>query len=110
MKLYLTAAGVYAGTQIEAKRDGKGWTPEEVPTDKQGLIDYLNALKHSEPTVTALADGARETQDEVDQRTLPPAPSYAHQSVAFDDEFDAMGLRRQLGYAARAMNNAIDKL
>jgi hypothetical protein len=45
MRLYLTAAGVYAGTQAEAKRDGKGWQLEEVPTDKYGLIDYLNALK-----------------------------------------------------------------
>lgn len=45
MKLYITAAGVYVGTQAEAKRDGKGWRPEEVPVDKYGLIDYLNKLK-----------------------------------------------------------------
>jgi hypothetical protein len=44
MKLYLTAAGIYAGTQVEAKADGKGWRLEEVPTDKYGLIDYLNKL------------------------------------------------------------------
>jgi hypothetical protein len=45
MRLYLTAAGIFAGTQVEAKRDGKGWHEEIVPTDKTGLIDYLNKLK-----------------------------------------------------------------
>jgi hypothetical protein len=44
MNLYLTADGRYVGTQAEAKKAGKGWTPETVPTDKEGLIDYLNAL------------------------------------------------------------------
>jgi hypothetical protein len=48
MRLYLTAAGIYAGTQVEAKRDGKGWHEEIVPTDKTGLIDYLNALRFKE--------------------------------------------------------------
>ena len=44
MNLYLTADGRYVGTQAEAKKAGKGWTPETVPTDKEGLIEYLNAL------------------------------------------------------------------
>ena len=48
MRLYITAAGVYAGTQVEAKRDGKGWHEEIVPTDKTGLIDYLNKLKYGD--------------------------------------------------------------
>ncbi len=43
MNLYITATGRYVGTQAEARADGKGWTPEEVPTDKAGLIAYLNA-------------------------------------------------------------------
>ena len=42
MRLYLTAAGRYVGTQDEARKDGKGWALAEVPTDKAGLIDYLN--------------------------------------------------------------------
>lgn len=46
MNLYRDATGVIVGTQVEAKRMGKGWVPIEVPTDKQGLIDYLNALPH----------------------------------------------------------------
>jgi hypothetical protein len=51
MNLYITAAGRYVGTQAEAKRDGKGWTPETVPTDKEGLIAYLN--EHCAPKVVA---------------------------------------------------------
>jgi hypothetical protein len=42
VNLYLTVAGRYVGTQAEAKKSGKGWTPETVPTDKEGLIEYLN--------------------------------------------------------------------
>lgn len=44
MNLYLTAAGRYVGTQADAKAAGKGWKAEEVPTDKPGLIAYLNSL------------------------------------------------------------------
>jgi hypothetical protein len=39
MKLYLTAAGQYAGTQKEA---GKGFALELVPDNKEALIAYLN--------------------------------------------------------------------
>ena len=41
MNLYITKDGQYAGTQKDA---GKGHTAIEVPTDKAGLIAYLNGL------------------------------------------------------------------
>lgn len=41
MKLYI-ANGVYVGTQAEAKKLDKLFTQVEVPTDKEGLIAYLN--------------------------------------------------------------------
>ena len=41
MKLYL-AQGRYVGTQAEAKRLDKGFAQVDVPTDKEGLIGYLN--------------------------------------------------------------------
>lgn len=44
MRLYRTAAGRFAGTQADARKDGPGWKPEEVPTVKADLIAYLNAL------------------------------------------------------------------
>jgi hypothetical protein len=46
MKLYQCRDGSYTGTQAEAKAKGPGWRQEEVPTDKAGLIDYLNANRH----------------------------------------------------------------
>lgn len=39
MKLYRKTDGTWAGTQAEA---GKGFEPVEVPTDKPGLIAWLN--------------------------------------------------------------------
>lgn len=41
MKLYL-ANGQYVGTQSEARKIDKGFEQVEVPTDKEGLIAYLN--------------------------------------------------------------------
>lgn len=43
MKLYL-ANGQYVGTQAEARKIDKGFEQVEVPTDKEGLIDYLNNI------------------------------------------------------------------
>lgn len=60
MNLYITADGRYVGTQVEAKKAGKGWTPETVPTDKEGLIAYLNG--HNERTCARL-----EKFDQVDR-------------------------------------------
>lgn len=40
MRLYIRADGSYAGTQKDA---GKGAVQVEVPTDKEGLIAYLNS-------------------------------------------------------------------
>lgn len=43
MKLYF-AAGQYVGTHADAKKLDKDFSPIEVPTDKKGLINYLNVL------------------------------------------------------------------
>ena len=48
MRLYITQTGKYVGTQVEAKADGKDWHQVEVPTDKAGLIEYLNGLRWSQ--------------------------------------------------------------
>jgi hypothetical protein len=56
MNLYITAAGRYVGTQAEARQDGKGWTPETVPTDKDGLIAYLNRLTAMPRALNAQAE------------------------------------------------------
>jgi len=60
MRLYLTAKGRYAGTQDEAKVDGKGWHLELVPDQKADLIAYLNdklaAPVEAQPAMPQLAD------------------------------------------------------
>lgn len=43
MKLYI-ANGTYVGTQADAKAITKQFTEVEVPTDKAGLIGYLNTV------------------------------------------------------------------
>lgn len=48
MKLYL-AAGQYVGTQADAKRLDKGYEAVEVPTDKEGLIAFLNSPWKTQP-------------------------------------------------------------
>ena len=78
MRLYICADGSYVGTQAEAKAKGKGWMLEEVPTDKEGLIEYLNANRHlhelecPEPNIHAKAPESLVQHDEPD-----PAPEQA---------------------------------
>lgn len=109
MKLYITAAGVYAGTQVEAKADGKGWQLEEVPTDKYGLIDYLNKLVHKGSGLPPFAPEpvAPPTPEERKFLTDGPRPvSYTDQSVAIDEVWDKLPLARKLHFAALAMEDA----
>lgn len=119
MNLYITATGRYAGTQAEAKADGKGWTPEVVPTDKPGLIAYLNALSLKEKMLQATADIISrddlllegDPNHEPSQfEGLEPRPSYTHQSVELDEQWDKLPLARKLHFAALAMEEARAKL
>ena len=57
MKLYF-AAGVYVGTQADAKRLDKDFATVEVPTDKDGLMAFLNR-----PHMTALATASPRFED-----------------------------------------------
>jgi len=45
MRLYRTYDGQWAGTQADAKKLGK-FKQVEVPTDKAGLLDFLNGNKN----------------------------------------------------------------
>lgn len=76
MRLYRDAHGVIVGTQAEAKRMGKGWEQIDVPTDKQGLIDYLNSYR---PTFelqgsTLLADTLPTTAQDEQNEVLEALP------------------------------------
>ena len=46
MKLYKNSNGVWAGTQLDARKMcGKGYQTVDVPTDKPSLLRFLNANK-----------------------------------------------------------------
>lgn len=46
MRLYCTDAGQWAGTQADARAlAGKAWEEVDVPTDKPGLLAWLNGNK-----------------------------------------------------------------
>lgn len=54
MKLYRTATGTWAGTQSDA---GKGFTQVDVPTDKPGLLAFLNTHATGDAVETVDAGG-----------------------------------------------------
>lgn len=51
MRLYICADGSYAGTQADAKAKGRGWREVDVPTDKAGLLAYLNEGLPAAPAI-----------------------------------------------------------
>lgn len=118
MKMYVIF-GRYYGTQAEArsaaKENGVKFAPEqdtvEVPTDKEGLIAYLNRLASQIPHEL----NAHDEFTTVVERQDPPveAPrgwSVAETSLGFDDAFEQMPLARQLHFAAIACENAREQL
>ena len=81
MNLYLTNTGRYVGTQVEAKASGLGWTPEEVPVDKQGLIDYLNTLSEKQPHASDNDELIQELHSKIERLTNAiPVPVVAGDS------------------------------
>lgn len=88
MKLYITAAGRYVGTQAEAKADGKGWTQVEVPTDKAGLIDYLNTLPPAQPSELTTLDDFLEEEgilEEVTENAKRRVAAYEEAPIGLTD-------------------------
>jgi len=89
MRLY-HAAGVYVGTQADAKRLDKDFTQVEVPTDKDGLMAFLNRAKiapqnavGAPPVVTApLTED--EADDICDLLGLEPEVVKAHNEIMDD--------------------------
>lgn len=96
MKLYL-AAGHYTGTQADARKLDRGFIHVEVPTDKEGLIAYLNGLAGEAPQSPPPA-------------APPPATDRSHHPLTFDDAWDGFPLARKLHFAALAMEEARDTL
>ena len=130
MNLYRDAHGVIVGTQAEAKRMGKGWVPIEVPTDKQGLIAYLNSLVLADtddyppaPEGLPIADWCKlnegvplshrhATQAEVDAMFTPPPAKVPGNGPTVDDMVETImeldGFK--LGNVAVAVTERISQL
>lgn len=107
MKLYI-AAGQYVGTQAEAKAIDKGFENVEVPTDKEGLLAYLNMLGQE------LAE-ARDEYTPVVTRSDPPVDVEAvlartEASISFDEAWSDFPLARKLHFAAMACEDARSSL
>jgi hypothetical protein len=62
MDYYKLADGTLVGTQADARASKQKWEWHAVPTDKLGLMDYLNARKIAagEPSTRDFAQAARE--------------------------------------------------
>lgn len=100
MKLYLTTAG-YVGTQAEAKRFDKDFEQVEVPTDKDGLIKYLNGLHNA----------VQDKHDQLVAASPPPGVfealvNYSEQTVALDEAVANAPLAQRLTWAAIAIEDA----
>jgi hypothetical protein len=109
----------FVGTQVDAKRlakeRGTSFEQVDVPTDKSGLMDYVNRLKadinaemHREPTRDEIINSNTPEMQAKAHELM--TPGYTEQSVRFEDEFAAMPLGTQLHYAGLALENARDKL
>lgn len=98
MKLYM-AAGQYVGTQADARKLDKGFSEVEVPTDKPGLMAFLNAM--------VLPAG--DEFETVVERHDPPI-GYAEQSVGGDEWFESIAVEHQLTLTQLALENARNEI
>lgn len=102
MRLYETARGHFAGTQkladTVAERDGSGkgnWQCIDVPTDKPGLINWLNDRQLEAPHTNS---------------PRPIGTSSAKVEPMTEDVFETLPLAMQLHLAALALENARDRV
>lgn len=98
MKLYM-AAGQYVGTQADARKLDKDFAEVEVPTDKPGLMAFLNAM--------VLPAG--DEFETVVERHDPPI-GYAEQSVGGDEWFESIAVEHQLTLTQLALENARNEI
>lgn len=126
MRLYRIVGSAWAGTQAEAKKlsaeYNAPWHEAEIPTDKPGLLAFLNstgARWRAEPPAPAVE---RTPAGQFDPMAGDPIPSReqqldegysldgtragSHPSLTFDDAWDGFPLARKLHFAALAMEDA----
>ena len=89
------------GTQAEAKDSKRPWKQVDIPTDKTGLMAYVNALK----TVTDISVITPEP-DRYVSHSEPSPPTYTEVSIKIDESFEELPLAQQLTLACLALENA----
>lgn len=99
MIFYLTNGSALCGTQAEARDLDKHFVQVDVPTDKAGLMAYINELyartvEPSEPPVFM----------------PPPAPAYTIKTLEIDKVFQNLPLAHQLSLASLALEKARDNI
>lgn len=100
MILYESDEPRWYGTQAEAKASGRPFKKREVPTDKPGLLRWLN---------TNLSYGSTIEPDPDHPGALRPV-SRRIEPVQPDDNFEALPLAQQLHLACLALENAREKI
>ena len=103
MRLYRTEAGAWTGTQADARESainagghGKSWAEIEVPTDKPGLLEWLNW------NVGVAAREAERAERELDRRREAEA-----QRIELAEMERPDGLIRPVATAAPAAPKAV---
>lgn len=102
-------------TQADAKREAREkrctWSQVDIPTDKQGLMGYINDLRRDlasvQPSSQILADEGNDDHVPVLPAERPSAgPSYVDASLRIEDQFQLLPLALQLHLAAFAIERA----
>jgi hypothetical protein len=109
MKLYLCQDGTYAGTQADAKLRGKQFEQVEVPTDKEGLLSYLNQMVNAVEDLRPADEFTTvvERQDPPVEETEEPQTLNLSYLQTF---FDQAPITLQLELAVRAIDAADKQL
>ena len=99
MRLYTTGSQ-WAGTQADAKKLGK-FVEANVPTDKQGLLDWLNKMHWNEPVTEPVAPTR--------QPTAPKIADDDYNSVrTYLETCDAQELNRCLTIICSRLHDFLD--
>lgn len=106
MKLYRNSAGEWFGTQADAKADKIEFSAVEVPTDKAGLLDFLNLQGTEYGVPYRPASGNDNCEPTQPAPVAPAAESHADKQVRFEDAFEQFPISKKLHFAALAVEEA----
>lgn len=101
------------GTQADAKAVNKNFEQVDIPTDKAGLMAFVQKLYDDIYDLEREAltdDDAPTNRGGVEEAGFIPEPSYIQQSIDLDTQFEELPLARQLHFAAVAMENARERI